>query len=558
MKAKGSFDIISDLIKTEVNMNELNEGPNSLKNHIVVIDKDRNILNVIDKVCDHAGGKLILKNDYAVCPMHGWKLNINTLKYQDSHIKKANVNYLLEDNKLILEDKKSYLINPFKKIVNESEVKLRYLNHATVEVNYKGISLITDPWLFGPAFMTGWWLDQPSTEDSLAILQNANYIYISHNHPDHLHPETLNLLDKNVKIIVGDFKTKSTEKFLISLGFTNVSAMEFNLINEIEEDFQFSIFKSGDFRDDSGLYLCLGGTEILFAVDSNFLNSYVLPKNIDLLLTSFAGGASGFPLCFEDYDLSEKLKIVSRNKISIRSSVLGYLNATSPKNYMPYAGMFKEKAERDTFIRENNIKNAPIDYINLVNDLGVNFLHPRKDIMYSFKNGNINTIDIDVSYLKEDDTNVYIEDYKKRFIYDSNKILKYISDSGFKGKQIIYIIPTNDNFSKIVNDIIFCDFENQIFKVVSESEIINEVPDFRTMRLYVREEVFAAIVENRLPWEDFSIGFQMKVFRVPNTYESEFWYHFTNVYINSIHYKFDSNCGACTAMNQNTLFNKLK
>jgi nitrite reductase/ring-hydroxylating ferredoxin subunit len=179
MKAKGSFDIISDLIKTEVNMNELNEGPNSLKNHIVVIDKDRNILNVIDKVCDHAGGKLILKNDYAVCPMHGWKLNINTLKYQDSHIKKANVNYLLEDNKLILEDKKSYLINPFKKIVNESEVKLRYLNHATVEVNYKGISLITDPWLFGPAFMTGWWLDQPSTEDSLAILQNANYIYIS-------------------------------------------------------------------------------------------------------------------------------------------------------------------------------------------------------------------------------------------------------------------------------------------------------------------------------------------------------------------------------------------
>lgn len=558
MKLMGSFNIVSDLIKTEININELIEGPNSLKNHIVIIDKDKNILNVIDKVCDHAGGKLILKNDHAVCPMHGWKLNLNTLKYQDSHIKKANIDYTIESNKLILEDKKSYLTNPFKKIINESEVRVRYLNHATVEVNYNGLSLITDPWLFGPAFMTGWWLDKPSTEDSLAILQNADYIYISHNHPDHLHPETLNLLDKNVKILVGDFKTKSTEKFLISLGFTNVSAMEFNSIFEIDEDFQFSIFKSGDFRDDSGLYLCVGGKEILFAVDSNFLNSYVLPKKIDLLFTSFAGGASGFPLCFDDYDLDDKLKIVSRNKISIKSSVLGYLNATTPKNYMPYAGMFNEKAERDSFIKEFNDKNSPEDYIKLVNNLGINFLYPKKDTVYLLSNEIVSAINLDVKYLDYDDTDNYIKEYKNSFKYNSNKILEYISNSGFNGKQIVYIIPTNDDFLKIVNDIIFCDFENQIFKIVSESEILNEVPDFRTMRLYVREEVFAAIVENKLPWEDFSIGFQMRVFRTPNTYESEFWYHFTNVYINSIHYKFDSNCGNCTVINQNPLFNKFK
>jgi CMP-N-acetylneuraminate monooxygenase len=557
MKTKGHFKIVSDLIKNEINIQDLKLGPNSLSNHIVLVDENKNIQNVIDKVCDHAGGKLILKDDHAICPLHGWKLNLNTLKYQDSHICKKNVNYRIEDDKLILEDYKRYLINPFKKTMNGNEVKVRYLNHATVEVRYNGVSLITDPWLFGPAFMTGWWLDQPSAKDSLEILQNADYIYISHNHPDHLHPETLNLLDKNTKFIVGDFKEKSTEKYLISLGFTNVRAMDFNVIFEIEEDFQFSIFKSGDFRDDSGLYLCLGGMEILFTVDSNFLNSHVLPKNIDLLLTAFAGGASGFPLCFEDYDLSDKLKIIKRNKFSVRAIVIGYLNATLPKYYMPYAGMFDEKAKRDSFIREFNLKNSPLDYKDIVNNLGVIYLHPAKDIIYSFKSGKVNTKELSVDYLKDDDSELYIESLKNRFKYDSNKVLYYISNSGFIDKQIVYIIPTNDDFSKIVNAIIFCDFEQQIFKVVHESEIISELPDFRIMRLYVREEVFANIVENNLPWEDFSIGFQMRVFRTPNTYESEFWYHFTNVYINDIHHKFNSNCGACTIIDQNPILNKL-
>ena len=63
-----------------------------------------------------------------------------------------------------------------------------------------------------------------------------------------------------------------------------------------------------------------------------------------------------------------------------------------------------------------------------------------------------------------------------------------------------------------------------------------EIPDFRIMKLYVREEVFASIVSNKLPWEDFSIGFQMRITRIPNSYESDFWFHFTNVYIDPVHF----------------------
>jgi CMP-N-acetylneuraminate monooxygenase len=556
IQKKGLFDIVSKPKKIEVNIDVLNVGSNSLDNHFIILDENKKVKNVIDRVCNHAGGKLILKENCAVCPMHGWKLNLETLLYQDSHVRKTNIDYSIDGNKIYFEDKESYLINPFKNIVKGSEINIRYLNHATVYFSYGGVSLVTDPWLFGPAFMTGWWLDKASTVDSIEVLKDADYLYISHNHPDHLHPETLQLVDKNIKIIVGDFTTKSTEKYLRSLGFKNVISVDFNVIYEFRKDFQFSIFKSGDFRDDSGIYLNMGGMETLLTVDSNFLNAHILPKNIDLLLTSFAGGASGFPLCFENYELEQKLKIVHRNRIATRSAVLGHLKVTSPKHYMPYAGMFKEKADRDILIRENNLKNVPHDYLDLLNQFGIRFLEPKSNILYTFKDGIVTDLELDVKYLEEDNIDFYIEGFKNRYKYDAQKVLDYLSKSGYRNKQILYIIPTNDDFSEIVNEIIFCDFENQEFRITKEMDVKDSWPEYKTMKLYVRQEIFAAIVEMRLPWEDFSIGFQMKVFRVPNEYESEFWYHFTNVYIDPIHYKYHSNCGSCTVISQNPIFNR--
>ena len=551
MERLGVFETKSDLVNTVIDINNFNIGINSIKNHFVVLDEEKQVIQVVDKICDHAGGKLILKGDYAVCPMHGWSLNLRTMKYQDSHTVKRGVDYFIDNGKLVIPDKVCYLVNPFKSDLSETEVEFRFLNHAALSITYKEITLVTDPWLFGPAFMTGWWLDHPSAEDSIKILKNADFVIISHNHPDHLHSETLELLDKDKKFIVGDFNSKSTEKYLRSLGFNNIDSFEFGVIYQIKENFQFSIFKSGDFRDDSGLYLNIGGVEILLTVDANILNSLKLPRNIDLLLTSFAGGASGFPLCFDNYDFIQKSSVIERNKMSIKASVAAYLRTTLPKFYMPYAGMFKEKAHRDSFIRENNLKNSVYDYKKMVNQYGSNFVDPKRNLSYTLTKNSLITKEINISYLPEDDINFYLDNYKKSFKYESDRIIKYMSNSGYHAKQFLYILPVDDDFTKVVNDIIFCNFNTQEFKVVLESDIVLEVPDFRVMKLYVRQEIFASIVENKLPWEDFSIGFQMRILRSPNSYESEFWYHFTNIYIDPVNYKFSANCGSCNLVNQN-------
>ena len=48
-------------------------------------------------------------------------------------------------------------------------------------------------------------------------------------------------------------------------------------------------------------------------VDSNSINFDKFPK-VDVYGSSFGGGASGYPLMFDNYSTKEKVEIINRNK----------------------------------------------------------------------------------------------------------------------------------------------------------------------------------------------------------------------------------------------------
>lgn len=79
MRKIGSFKVKYKRKKKEILISDLKIGFNSSRDHIIKVDENYNVSQVIDKVCDHAGGRLILKGENAVCPMHNWSLNLNTL-----------------------------------------------------------------------------------------------------------------------------------------------------------------------------------------------------------------------------------------------------------------------------------------------------------------------------------------------------------------------------------------------------------------------------------------------------------------------------------------------
>lgn len=555
MKKLGHFNKkYSKKDDTIINISNLSEGFNDSGDYIIKKSND-SIDYVIDKICDHNGGRLILKGDQAVCPNHNWKLNLNSLKYQESFIKKSPVECQVEKNNLYLENKSFFLENTFLKKTNK-KVYIRWINHACVHISNGSVSLITDPWILGPAFLTGWWLDSPSPKDSIDLMNSSDYVLISHNHPDHLHAETLNKLSKNHKIIVPNFKSKSTEVFLEKLGFNNLVILDFMEIFEMEDNVQISILKSGDFRDDSGFYLNIDGNEILLCVDSNYLNSYQLPRNIDLLCTSFASGASGYPLIYDNHSQGNKSRVLFRNRKSAQKSVSKYIEITNPKFYLPYAGMFKEKAPRDEYIFENNKKNSFEEISKLISNKQTRFIIPKKNKVLCLQNGTITMKEApSFDLMDEDDIDNYINSYKKDFQLDFDVLIKYFKTSGYREKQILQIIPTDDNFNPIGEKALYINFYEQKYFSFPIGEILNEeISEFNNMILKVRSESLMCLVLNYLPWEDLSIGFQCRINRFPDIYESKFWYFFTNVYVNKENIRYSSYCGSCSIIDQNKIW----
>ncbi len=77
-------------------------------------------------------------------------------------------------------------------------MKIRLVSHASVVIDCKGTKIWTDPWLFSKAFNESWALWPPASFADW-LLDGIDYIWVSHEHPDHLNFPTLRSLNPNFK-----------------------------------------------------------------------------------------------------------------------------------------------------------------------------------------------------------------------------------------------------------------------------------------------------------------------------------------------------------------------
>lgn len=554
------------LKKTFLDIKNLNEGVNST-NEFFIKKEDNKIKWVVNRICDHNFGKLIIKKnetDEATCPLHEWKLNFKDLKYKNG-ISKKKISFKNRGEKLEIFDLEQTLkFNKVNSKYSKNKItQIRYLSHASVLIVDGKTKILTDPWFKGPAFCNGWWLREEPKFDYENLIKDISYIYISHNHPDHLHIETLSKIDKSIPIITPKFATNSTKILLKRLGFKKIYDLDFNNIFKIKDsDINFTILKSGDFRDDSGIYFEIRNKKILLNVDCNNLNGGILPENIDVLLSSFAGGASGFPLCFDDFSWDEKERILDRNRKAIFNMVVQLINKTKCKIFVPYAGFFSEKATRDKFILNNNKKNNLDNFKKYSKQLyaKVKILDISKhDTIQLSSKVEFKKLNILKKQIKKNKK--YIDSYisltkKKYSNLSSEYIEKYFKNSGFKANLILYLLPTNDDF-KFNNHGYIIDFskKNIKFKTLKASKIFQLFHNVkksinRHLFMKVREDSLNMVFANKLPWEDLLIGFQCRIKRKPNIYNNDFWHYFTNNYIDEVNFRYKNPCGSCEVLFQ--------
>ena len=535
----------------KVSKKNLKRGLNLLDNYFIT-NLDGKIA-VFDRTCDHQGGKIISKDNKHICPIHNWEFFPERGLYNNGIIKKQK-KFTIKKDQIFIEEKKS--IPKISNIKKNSEIKVRFFNHAFLQISTDEFKFATDPWAIGPAFNSGWWLVHKTKKDWLDELNSCSFIYISHNHPDHLHPLTLSKIRKDIPIIVPNFVSDSVGNYMESLGFKNIIRLDF------QKEYQFkktnliiSVLKSGDFREDSGIYFSIGKTTFLFDVDSNMINFNRLP-NVDIYASSFAGGAGGYPLMFENYNENDQRLILKKEKNLKRKKNELRLTQIKPKYFIPYAGFFENKLSRDKRIKVLNQKNKIKDYEKLCKDLNIKLLNVENMDEYYFKNQLIINQGVNKnSYFNDIKPNDYLNYFKQNFKNIDNKYIKtYFKKSNFKDNLILKISLTDDNFKKSFLSF-KVDFSKDkisfnILKTINDKNFFEKNKSIKYLYLKCRKESFLSTIYNKSPWEDLLIGFQCKVLRHPNQYNFKFWHHFTNFYIGQKNIRFSSDCSNCEKISQ--------
>lgn len=543
------IDYIKNNKLKKILLKDISEGENSFDEFIIV--RKKNDISVYNRNCDHQGGKIISKNGSHICPMHNWKFNPLNGCYANG-FRKEKEKHIIKDDCLFIDiSEKIPSISTGKKVTN---TEIRFFNHAFVKIKDKDFSFATDPWAIGPAFNTGWWLKNKTKNDWVDQLNDCNFVYISHNHPDHLHPLTLRKINKNMNFVVPDFSTDSTGKYLEELGFVNIHRLKFAHEYKFRDtNLILSILKSGDFREDSGIYFSNGTFTSLFDVDSNSINFNRYPK-VDFYASSFAGGASGYPIMFENFQKKQKSEILNRNKLFLKRKKIKIFQLIKPKYFMPYAGFFSVKLKRDRTVNELQNKNKISDYTSICKKENIKLLDVEKFDEFFFKGKKL---------LKSENNNnknfndlppeVYLENYKNNLNrIDLDFIRNYFENSNFKDNLVLFISLVNDNFmnSKLDFKIDFTG-ERPLFSLIKNfSGKIRNMKKVKQLYLKCRLESFLNTIYNKEPWEDLSIGFQCKIMRSPNEYNYKFWHYFSNTYITSKNIRFTTECNSCDKLNQ--------
>jgi len=174
-------------------------------------------------------------------------------------------------------------------------VIIEFVNHSGFIIEHKGCRVMCDPWLSGNVFLNGWQLLSPS-KFGYADFKNINYIWFSHEHPDHFNPPDLNRIDpeirKNITVLFQHTIDKRVLNYCRKAGFREIIELVpgkwMNLGNDL--NILCEHFKEGD----SWIAFRTNETTVLNTNDCGIRNrSEIIPLQkkigkVDVLMTQFS------------------------------------------------------------------------------------------------------------------------------------------------------------------------------------------------------------------------------------------------------------------------------
>ena len=545
-----NYQINLENIKKGINFKNVNNSK------LIIYKKDDNNYKCYNNICKHQGGTFLKSTDIedldkiVKCCRHGWKFDCENGNYLHSNnIQQEELDCEIK-NDCIYISKKEYK-NPWeveikeKQIIKDDEFVVSFLCHASLEIKCGNDIIFTDPWFEGPAFGRGWWNLYKVPEDAFERLSKSNIIYISHFHSDHLSYYTLKKLyniNPNINFVMAKLKQPiwrgGIGGNITEIGFKNIHIIDLNTWYTISKDTRLMILPDG-INDvlDTCLLVEYKGNKILNLVDCCMPNNQILPKDIEVIFSDFAGGSSGYPACFyEIYGKEKTYEISKKNAKLFLNKINDCLKLTNCKMWVPIAGYFTEIHPSDSIIKELNYHNSPYEATEIIkkNNTSIKTWIP-------FPNGNLDIKKLSGS--QTDNLEIYYQDYinfdfnkyndyyknynynKELDVYDlKNKyyigIKKYFEWANFMNYDLIlHIVETDEDFNIILKE--------YYIDLLDLSFIENKKENRDYYRIKVRQDMMRYIMTSGNSWELLSIGFSGRFFSIPeNLYPYDFKTHF--------------------------------
>ena len=245
-------------------------------------------------------------------------------------------------------------------------MKIRFVGHASIFIECQNQTILCDPWLVGKVFNNSWALVSPSSPPPFA---DVDYIWISHEHPDHFNFPSLKSIpdtDKaRIKVLYQRHASPRIVDALLKLGFARIIELPIYRWFRLDRDLEVFCGSKGSIdsflaiRDSKECILNLN--DCVLNVDQlRYVKRHV--GNVSLLFTQFSFANWVGNDHDEMYGAKRKIKQLTQQ-----------IDVFKPEFTVPFASFVYFCNEENC--RMNAWMNTP-DSIAQLNLPGVNFMYP--------------------------------------------------------------------------------------------------------------------------------------------------------------------------------------
>ena len=499
--------------------------------------RDDSGLRLFSTVCPHQGGAVFDEGSRFECPIHGWRFDRATGQCLNAPGKALSASVVTVEEGVLWADlpdrpdEASAAPTPRRGRATKPGLTMRLHAHACLEISCDSFTLLTDPWLDGPAFFGAWAHYPPPAVHAADLKPDA--ILITHEHSDHFHEPTLIGFDRRTPVFVPDFPNQRMTQRLTALGFSNVRPLRFGEAQEPRAGWRMTAFEPQSYWNDAFCLVEIDGFRILNLNDGG-VNARIagIVAPVDVIAMQFSGGASSYPWTWDHITDDEKVAISERaceGKFRLMRDAAALYSAAS---VLPFASHFTlwhpSHREYARIMKRNRVSDAKA----VLGASGIDVIDILPGDEWNGGNGMIRRASGDPALYSADRLSTYIDSPRHAAAF----VERHPPDETLSATELVdYLDRLND-----VPQIATC--EPVTVRLQGEAAqpggtaldvsfaiadgaltILSAAPAIANLHIRVPLGVLTAIVRQGISWDEAFIGYWCRFDRHPNVYHASFW-----------------------------------